>query len=77
MKILVKLLLGFIQRISGSRAGFAIQKLAYAVYRQSFNPGYRFDRYGELHVFSQWFKWHKQGVIADVGANVGHITRRS
>jgi len=72
MKILVKPLLGVVQRLSGTLVGFAIQKLAYAVYRQSFNPGYRFDQNGELHILSQWVKRHKQGVIADVGANVGH-----
>ena len=53
MQLIFRRFLGTIQRISGTRFGLFLQKISYAVYRQSCNPGYKFDQNGELNLISR------------------------
>lgn len=52
----------------------SIQKIAYAVYRSSYNPNYHFEKNGELRVIKIVSSYFKKKVFFDVGANVGNWT---
>ncbi len=50
----------------------SMQKIAYAVYRSSYNPNYHFETNGELRVVKIVSSYFKKKVFFDVGANVGN-----
>ena len=72
MGFFFRLFLASIARMSGTRLGFFFQKISYAVYRQSCNPGYKFYQNGELNLIDKLAGEMPSCNIVDVGANVGH-----
>lgn len=65
-------MLGRIRRFSGTKFGLTIQRIAFAIYRESCNPGYNFAENGESRVIKALNHSTRKVTIFDVGANVGH-----
>jgi len=64
-----------IRKHSGKPIGRAIQRLSYAIYRASNNPGYHFADNGELHTLQAFSSDPGHKTVLDVGANIGEWSK--
>jgi len=69
------LVLRTIRNHSGKPIGRAIQRLSYAIYRASNNPGYHFADNGELHILQAFSAVSGHRTVFDVGAHIGEWSR--
>lgn len=64
-----------IRKHSGKPIGRAVQRISYAIYRESNNPGYHFADNGELHVLQAFSAVSGHKTVLDVGANIGEWSK--